>query len=92
MSDPNRATYKVHFDNGKFANRQMRIGAAPEPAPQPALAERRNADHDQPERLPCSPSRSTRSLARTVSTLSTPRRRPITRSTPVRSLRAARGI
>lgn len=40
MSDPNRATYKVHFDNGKFANRQMRIGAAPEPAPQPALAPR----------------------------------------------------
>lgn len=40
MNDPTRATYKVHFDSGKFANRQMRIGTAPQPAPQPALAPR----------------------------------------------------
>ena len=40
MSDPTRATYKVHFENGKFANRQMRIGTAPQPAPEPPRAPR----------------------------------------------------
>ena len=40
MNDPTRATYRVHFENGKFANRQMRIGTAPQPAPEPPRAPR----------------------------------------------------